>query len=447
MRAFLTVWFGQMVSLLGSSTTEFAIGLWLFTETGSVTTFALTSFFFVLPRALSLPFAGALVDRFDRRTILIASDTAQAVVTLMMGALLYLSLLQPWHIYLGITVMSTAQAFQGPAWSASIPLIVPKEQLGRASGMGRLSEAVSRLASPAMAGALVLAIGLEGIILIDIATYFVAIAALLMVRIPNPPVGLALRGVPGTGTPRSSGKATEKQNILKEVVLGGQYLVGRPGLFAAVLMISLRHLFVNSGLDLVVPMMLTLTNEAVTGTVMSVVASGMLVGTLIMSVWGGPKRRMPLFLAAIMIQGASLFVVGLSPSIVLITAALIARMLCSAFEKTLFGPVVQTKVDLDMQGRVFALMGFLVLILEPVGHAVVGPTVDYVFEPLMTEDGALASILGPFIGVGAGRGMAVVIMLAGVLTALVGLSGFLNPRVRLLEYQLPDVIPDVHPPK
>jgi DHA3 family macrolide efflux protein-like MFS transporter len=189
-------------------------------------------------------------------------------------------------------------------------------------------------------------------------------------------------------------------------------------------------------------MALLIANEATVGVMMSIESSGMLVGTLVMSVWGGPKRRRVwLVLAMIMVQGASLFIIAARPSIVLMTVGGFLMMLCFALIGTNMGPVFQTKVALDVQGRVFATSAFLSVILEPMGQVVVGPLTDRVFEPLMARGGALAPVLGPLIGVGPGRGMAVVFFLMGACIVGLGLYGFLNPRVRLLEEELPDVLP------
>ncbi|MCB0035707.1 MAG: hypothetical protein KDE51_16865, partial [Anaerolineales bacterium] len=225
-------------------------------------------------------------------------------------------------------------------------------------------------------------------------------------------------------------------------IFGWRFLVTRRGLFIFVLMISLLNLFVNFSGTLLAPMALTMTDEAAVGVMMSIMSSGMLIGTIIMSVWGGPQKRMRLFLFILMVQGGAIFATGLRPSLVLITAASFTMMLCFAFISTLIGPVLQTKVALDVQGRVFAMVGFLGMILEPLGQLIVGPLTDNLFEPAMQEGGALAAVLAPIIGSGTGRGMAAVFLLTGSCVFLLGLYGFLNPQVRELETQLPDAIPD-----
>ncbi|HEX8684585.1 MAG TPA: MFS transporter [Ardenticatenaceae bacterium] len=429
MRTFYTVWLGQLVSLLGSSTTSFAIGIWLFTETGSVTAVALVNVFYLVAAAAASVVAGAVVDRHDRRMVIIVADTVQALASLAIGLLLLLGWFEVWAIYVAVALSSAAQAFQGPAWGASIPMIVPKEQLGRAAGLGRLNQAVGRLAAPALAGALLLTIGIGGVILVDFATFLFAITVLFFVRIPNPPP--------------SADTSAEKRSVLRDIRFGWRYLLSRQGLLTFIIIVSLLNLFLNFATTLTVPMALLIANEATVGVMMSIESSGMLVGTLVMSAWGGPKRRRVwLVLAMIMVQGASLFIIAARPSIVLMTVGGFLMMLCFALIGTNMGPVFQTKVALDVQGRVFATSAFLSVILEPMGQVVVGPLTDRVFEPLMARGGALAPVLGPLIGVGPGRGMAVVFFLMGACIVGLGLYGFLNPRVRLLEEELPDVLPN-----
>lgn len=430
MRPFMIVWFGQLISTLGSSLTSFGLGFWLLRETGSVTDFALVNVFYLLPIALVSPIAGAVVDRYDRKRIMLIADTAQALTTLGLAVLFRTGMLEPWHIFLTTAISSIAGTFQNPAWMASISMIVPKDQLGRAAGMGRLSEALSRVLGPVMAGTLVVLITLEGLIIIDFITYFVAMGTLLFVRIPNPP--------------RVSDDAPkEKRNLWSDIVFGWRYLVGMPGLFIFIVLISLRNLFANFALTLRTPLMLTITNEAVIGMMFSITSLGMLLGTGLMSGWGGPKKnRIPFVLALMILEGLACFVVGWRASVILFAVCGFVWTFAFALLATNIGPVLQTKIAPDVQGRIFAMIGFVATILEPMGQIAVGPLTDRVFEPMMMADGALAPIFGPLIGVGEGRGMGLVFLLMGVGMILLGVYGLLDRRVRNIETLIPDAIPD-----
>ena len=423
MKTFYTVWFGQLISTLGSATTTFAIGLWIFRETGSVALYTVTLALTLLPLALVSPLAGAVVDRRNRRAIMIVADTVQAASTLAIGGLLYFDALQVWHIYAAIIAATAARAFQGPAWGASIPLLVPKTQLGRVAALGRLNQSLGRVAAPALAGALLVPIGLAGIVLVDLVTFLVAVGALLLVHIPNPP-------------PQLNARST----VWRDVVVGWRYLRERTGLFLYVWINSLRNLFVNLATALIVPLLLLLTNEAGVGTAMSVISGALVIGSLTMSVWGGPQRRMHFLLVGLIIEGVTIFSAGLHASLVWVTAAFFVNFLTFALVAPQIAPIIQTKVAADVQGRVFAMMNFLGTILEPLGTLSIGLIVDRVLQPAMETGGALQPILTPLVGAGAGRGMAVVFLFAGTMTALLGVYGLLDPRVRRLEAELPDAL-------
>jgi MFS transporter, DHA3 family, macrolide efflux protein len=186
MRAFTTIWFGQLVSLIGSSLTTFALGVWAYDQTGSVTLFAFITFMGMLPGILVSPFAGALVDRWDRRWVMIACDTGAALTSLLIAGLLWAGQLAMWQIYVIVGINSILKAFQMPAYTAAITLMIPKDQLARASGMMQFGAGAAQIAAPFLAGILFGLIGLAGIILVDFTTFLIAVSTLLLVRVPSP---------------------------------------------------------------------------------------------------------------------------------------------------------------------------------------------------------------------------------------------------------------------
>ena len=197
MRTFLVIWFGQLISTLGSGLTGFALSVYIFQRTGSVTELSLAVLAASLPGILISPIAGVVVDRWDRRWILVLSDTGAALSTLAIWLLLGSGKLEIWHIYLANALNASLGAFQYPAYLASTSLLVPKQHLGRAAGLGQLSDALSMVVTPLLAGFLVVAIQLEGVILIDFATFLFAVLTLLLVRIPMPKTsaeGVSARG-------------------------------------------------------------------------------------------------------------------------------------------------------------------------------------------------------------------------------------------------------------
>ena len=143
MRIFTLIWFGQLISFIGFGLTRFALGVWVYRNTGSVTQFALISLFAILPSILLSPLVGVLVDRWNRRTCMILSDAGAGLSTLAIVLLLLVGRLEVWHIYLVVAVSSTFNAFQWPAYAAATTMLVPKQHLGRASGMVQLAEAIA----------------------------------------------------------------------------------------------------------------------------------------------------------------------------------------------------------------------------------------------------------------------------------------------------------------
>jgi MFS transporter, DHA3 family, macrolide efflux protein len=423
---FSIVWFGQLISSLGSGLTGFGLSVWLFQTTGSVVQFALNSLFYVLPLGMIQLVAGALVDRWDRRRILILVDTGQALATLVVALLLFADRLAVWHIY-GLTIISAAlRSFQGPAYDASVVLLVPKRHLGRAAGMAQVSRAVTDLVTPALAGVLIVSIRLQGVVLIDLATFLVAIVTLLIVRIPSPKVTPAAEdAVRGFG---------------KEIIYGWRYIVDRPGLLGLNIVSYVHDFFVNAALVLIVPMVLSIASADGAGAVLASGGAGLLIGSLLMSAWGGPERRVSLFLGAVAFNGVALIVAGWSPHVVLIAAGNFLFFLGFSVMAVCLRPILQRKVPPSVQGRVFGAIGALAMLTEAPAYPVGGILADQVFGPLMTESGTLAGVLGPVIGVGPGRGMGLLMIVLGVCVMLTALIGALSPRVRQLEDELPDAI-------
>lgn len=180
MPTFVLLWFGQAISLFGSGLTSFALGVWMFERTGSVTYVALIGLCAVLPRVLLSPLVGTFIDRWDRRTVMILSDVGAGCSTLFIAGMLATGRIEVWHIYLAVAVNAAFGAVQWPAYTATTTLLVPPENLGRANGMMQLGQAVSDVLAPALAGVLVPRIALQGVILIDVTTLVIAVVTLLL---------------------------------------------------------------------------------------------------------------------------------------------------------------------------------------------------------------------------------------------------------------------------
>lgn len=214
MATYLLVWFGQFVSTFGSGLTTFALGVWVYQQTQSVTQFAVIALVAILPRLLIGPLAGTSVDRWPRRTIMLLSDAIAGAATLAVVLLLAMQLLQVWHLYLVVSITTIANTFQWPAFAAATTQLVPPEHLGRANGLGQFSQATALVLAPTLAAALLSVLPLYGVLLIDVLTFGVALGTLAAVRFP----ALAA-GAPATPTP-----------LREQLAEGWQYLRQHPGL-------------------------------------------------------------------------------------------------------------------------------------------------------------------------------------------------------------------------
>ena len=422
------MWSGQLVSTIGSGLTSFALGVWVYEQTGSTTLFALNLLAYALPNLLLSPISGVAADRWDRRLVMIMSDCGAALSTIAAAALVFSGSLEIWHVYMLTAVNAAFTSFQWPAYSAATTLLVPKEHLGRAGGMVQIGEAVSQLISPAVAGVMMVTVGLEGVLFLDFGTFLFAIGTLAFVRFPQP---------------RQTAEGKEgKGSFWKEIVFGWQYITDRPGLFGLLMIFAANNFLFGLMYPLLVPMLLEMTTADIVGYLFSIVGIGMLVGTLVMSVWGGPRRRIHGVLGFMIIQGFFMMFLGIRPSLVVMTVAGFFMMFMNPIVNGSSQALWQSKVAVDVQGRVFAVRRMFAWITLPLAYILAGPLADYVFNPLLAVGGPLEGSIGRVIGVGPGRGSAFLFVWLGILTILVSLGGYIFPRVRLVEDELPDAIPD-----
>ena len=425
-RAFLLIWFGQLISLTGSGLTGFALGVWVYLSTGSVTQFALISVSTTLPAILFSPIAGALVDRWDRRIALIISDTGAGVSTVIIALLLMGGRLEIWHIYVLVGISSTFSAFQWPAYTAATTLLVPREHFGRASGLVQLAEAAAQIAAPMMAGALIGLIQVQGIILIDFATFLFATGTLLIVRIPRPP--------------RTEEGAVGKGSLLREAAYGWGYIMARPGLLGLLLLFAATNFYFGIASVLFTPLVLSFSTPAVLGILMSIIGVGMLAGSLTMSAWGGPKRRINGILGFSILQGLAMYLAGAPPQVALIAPSVFVVFFSAPIVNGCSQAIWMSKTPPDVQGRVFAVRRMIAWSTMPLSYLIAGPLADRVFEPLMAEGGLLAPSVGQLIGVGPGRGVGLLFIVLSTLTVLAALLGSLYPPLRNVEGDLPDAV-------
>jgi DHA3 family macrolide efflux protein-like MFS transporter len=431
MRTFLVIWAGQLMSLIGSGLTGFALSVWMFEQTGQATPIALNALFFNLPRVLLSPIAGSAADRYNRRLILILADTGAALSTLAIALILFSGNLQVWHIYLTTAISSSFGAFQEPTYRASITMLVPKAHLARAGGIQQVGFAIQSILTPGIAGLLYLAVGLGGVILVDFVTFFFAIGALLATRIPQPK--------------RSSGdEGGGRPSMWRDASYGWRYLRQRPGLFGLLSYYAVVNFFLSLAGVLIIPLVLTIGTAADVGLVQMAGGAAMLIGGLVMGVWGGPRRRLIWgVVGAIAMSGLGYLMVGLSSATLIIGASQFVILFFIPISAALSEAVWQKKVAPDVQGRVFAIRAMVAFMIIPLANLVAGPLADRVFEPLFADGGPMESTLvGDVVGTGPGRGIAMIFVVSAASLWIASAYAFANPRVRGLETEIPDAVPD-----
>lgn len=433
MLAFTVIWIGQVISLLGTAMTGFALTIWAWLITGEATALALVGFFAFAPTVLVSPVAGALVDRWNRRFTMMLSDLAAVLSTIVVLLLFSTGNLQIWHLYVTGAFSGVFQAFQFPAYSAAVTTMVSKKQYGRASGMLSMAQFASNIFAPVLAAILLGVIGIAGILTIDVVTFLVAISALLLVHIPQPAVteeGHKSRG-----------------SLWKESVYGFRYIFERPGLLGLQLVFFCVNLVVTFATTVLSPMLLARTGNdaAVLGIVQSAVGLGGMVGSIALSIWGGPKRRIHGVLIGLILAMLGILMIGLGRGPYVWAFA--------AFFTLFFVPILnassqaiwQAKVTPDVQGRVFATRLLISQISVPVSMLLAGPLADRVFEPAMMTGGSLAAMFGGLVGTGPGAGMSLMFVIAGALGMLIGLGAYALRVVRNVEDILPDHSSEVVP--
>ncbi len=431
-KAFLLIWFGQLVSLIGTAMMRFAFILWAYEINGSATTVALLGFStFTLDLILS-PVAGVIVDRWDRRLIMLLADLCAGI---MIGVMLVLYLtgnLQLWHLYIAEAMLGAFDAFQIPAYSAATTMLIPKEAYARASGLRSFAQSASQFCAPFLAGTLLAVIHLQGIMIVDILTFAVSITTLVLVTVPHP-----------------ERRAADSDSFREQITYGFRFIARRRGLG----MLLAYFFLVNFAADLtwfsiLAPMILALTgsNEMALVVVQTAMGVGGIIGGIVVSVWGGPRRQVH---NVLFMTGIS-FLAG---DFLLATGRELPIWVLGGFLGSFFIPFIvagdraiwQKRVDADVQGRVFAAKGCVQIASQPLGMLLGGLLADHLFEPAMQAHGTLAPVFGWLVGTGPGHGMGLMFFFTALMGVALGLGGYLIPSLRNVEDEADEPSPVTTP--
>ncbi len=388
---FFTVWTGQAFSLFGSNLVQFALVWWLTKTTGSATVLATATLAGILPGIFVGPFAGALVDRWSRRMVMIVADGIIALVTVGLAYLFAAGAVRIWHVYVIMFIRAAAGGFHWPAMQASTSLMVPEKHLSRVAGLNQTLNGAMNIMSPPLGALLLGLLPLQGVLAIDVGTAALAIAALSLVHIPQP-----------QRRPTPAMPAGSRPSLWEDVREGLRYVWCWPGLFAILVMATVLNFLVNPGFSLM-PLLVT---KHFGGGAMHLAwlesgwGIGVVLGGLILSVWGGFRRRVLTSLTALVAMGTGILAVGLAPSSAL-WLALGALFFAGLMNPIVNGPLlatVQAAVAPEMQGRVLTVMQSAAMAMSPLGMAIAGPVADLLGVRVWFVIGGAACML---MGIGA----------------------------------------------
>lgn len=426
MRTFYTLIITQALSTIGTMMTSLALGIWLFTETGSATPLMIVAFCMTLPNMLLRSFAGIFADRWDRRKVMIVSDAAQALPTLLLVIGFATGNIALWQIYLATLVQAIFGMFQGPAFMSSMTLLVPERQRDRANALLGISGPLAGLIAPVIAGLLYVIVGVAGIMLIDLVTFLISAGVLMLVKIPQP---------------ESSSEGQQASGSLWKELRGSfRFLWARPQYLRLILFFTFLNLVIAGPSRLSPAYIIAITgSEAAVGIVAAAFNLGLMVGALGFTALGGRRSRVKTILLGFMIVGFWVAVHGMMRNVPLLafSAFLITLPLVAAGSS--MNALNQAKVPPDMQGRVFSMIWQIMDVTQPVSMLLTGPLIDRVLEPAVGT--AHWGVFAPLVGSQQGSGMGLLYIISGALLMGGCLLFYAQPKIRTLETDLPSYDP------
>lgn len=387
---FFTIWGGQAISLFGSRLVQFALIWWLTAETGSATVLAIASLIGLLPTVLLGPFAGALVDRWKRRQVILIVDTAIALATLLLAYLFVIDAVGVTTVYVLLLVRGIGESSHWPSMSAATSLMVPDDQLTRVQGLNQMLQGGLNIVAAPLGALLLGILPMQAIMLIDVVTAAFAILPLLVISIPE--VAYHEETSPSESPP----------TFWEDFRSGLQYVRSWPGL----MMLMLLAMVVNFLLTPAGALMPILVADYFKGGplqlgwIEAAFGFGMIAGGLALGAWGGFKKRILTSMLGLLGLGIGFSLIGFVPSN-LFWLGVVSAFFAASMVPMVNGPVhaiLQSAVEPEMQGRVFTLVGSLGSAMAPLGLIVAGPVADAIGVQSWYVIGGLACILMAVVG-------------------------------------------------
>lgn len=397
-RKFLLLWSGEFVSAIGSGLTSFGLGIYIFEQTGKASSMALIILLSFVPALLLSPIAGVLADRYDRRLLMVLGDSLSVVGLIYILICLFQGEAKVWQIGIGVTISSIFSSLLDPAYKATITDLLSEDQYAKASGLVQVASSSKFLISPIVAGFLLMISNIKLLLVIDICTFFVTVASTLIVR----------KGL-------DSKKIKVTKSFVRELKEGWVAVSGNKGVLFLVIMASLLTFSLGFIETLSLPMILSFSNSSVAGVLETISASGMLVSSVLIGFLSIKKGFLKMLSISLFFEGFFMAAFGFRKNIVLIGISGFLFFAMMPFANTSLDFLVRTIIENSVQGRAWALIGLISQFGFVVAYAISGLLADYLFTPLLLENGVLAGNVGKIIGTGSGRGTGFLIIIAGLL--------------------------------
>ncbi|WP_251038394.1 MFS transporter [Paenibacillus albidus] len=410
---FLVLWTGEWISSIGSGLTAFALGIYVYQMTQTATSVALVTLCAFLPSILLSPLGGVLADRFDRRLLMMIGDlfSACGLVFILMAVLTGEPAL--WQICLGVTFSSVFVSLLEPAYKATITDLLTEEQFAKASGLVQLASSSKYLLSPVIAGILLGFMDIQSILIIDISTFFVTLLTVFAVKRKMQIIH----------------KAKARQSLIQDLKEGWEALISAKGVLHLTLILSVVTFYMGFLQTLFTPMLLPLTDSRTLGTIMSISAAGMLIGSLVIGIFSIGGKFTSVLAISLGFAGICFSLTGLSTNIYFITLAGFCFFAALPFINTSADVMIRKNIANETQGRVWGMIGILSQLGYVAAYALSGILADQVFNPLLREGGLLATTAGRVVGIGEGRGIGLLFIISGL---LIGMLAIVIPRIRAI---------------
>ncbi|BBL65194.1 MFS transporter [Methanosarcina mazei] len=402
---FLLIWFGQFISIIGSGLTIFSLGVYVYQQTGTASSYVFILMCAFLPPFLLKPYGGILADRHDRRLMMVIGDSGSTLGLLFIFIMMLKGNIELWQIYLGIAISSTFSAFQEPAYKALITDLLPENQYAKASGLVQLASSAQYLISPFLAGIILTIMDIKFVFLIDVATFLIASSIVIWIR--------NILGITQITKPEQNNMADLKEGI--------QEFSKNRGVVNLVITTMFVLFFVGLLQSLIIPMLLNLTTVKAAGITQSICASGILIGSLFIGVFGNKNKYVKTLSISLFISGIFFANLGFSTNIAFVTLAGFLFFATLPFINTSIEVLIRRNIDNSKQGRVWSIISMVTYLGSIIAFAVAGFLADKIFNPLLEPEGLLSETAGSIIGVGEGRGIALMFIISGLMISIIAL--------------------------